>query len=83
MKYDSILDVRNQDSPIPVIRTSERLNTLPVGSILKVVVNKDSAIRNIRTLISNNPYELLNNTKDSSALILYIKKCGENENRLL
>lgn len=75
MKYDSILDVRNEDSPIPVIRTSERLNILPVGSILKVVVNKDSAIKNIRTLISNNPYVLLNDTKDSDALTLYIQKC--------
>jgi tRNA 2-thiouridine synthesizing protein A len=74
MRYDFILDVSNEQSPIPVIRTSELLNVMPTGSILKVVVNKEAAVKNIKTLIANQPYELLNNTNDLSAFELYIKK---------
>ncbi len=74
MRYDFILDVSNEQSPIPVIRTSELLNVMPTGSILKVVVNKEAAVKNIKTLIANQPYELLNNTNELSAFELYIKK---------
>ncbi|HEY3300951.1 MAG TPA: sulfurtransferase TusA family protein [Methylophilaceae bacterium] len=74
MRYDFILDVSNEQSPIPVIRTSELLDIVPTGAILKVIVNKESAVKNIKTLISNKSYELLNNTNDPSAFELYIKK---------
>jgi tRNA 2-thiouridine synthesizing protein A len=77
MQYDLILDVSNEESPIPIIRTSEFLNSLAVGEVLKVVVNKESAIKNIKTLISNNPYTLLDTKGDVNGFELYIKKCEE------
>ncbi len=77
MQYDLILDVSNEESPIPIIRTSESLSSLPVGGVLKVVVNKESAIKNIKTLISNNSYALLGTKSAINGFELYIKKCEE------
>jgi tRNA 2-thiouridine synthesizing protein A len=34
-KFDVMLDVRNQDSPIPMIRTKETLDLLTSGTVLK------------------------------------------------
>jgi len=77
MKFDFIIDVTNEESPIPTIRTSELLALTPVGGVVKVVVNKESAIKNIKTLIANNPYELIDITEVVDGFALYIKKCNE------
>jgi len=77
MNFDMVIDVTNEESPIPMIRTSELLNLAPIGSVIKVVVNIESAVKNIKTLILNNPYELLDVVDDKTGYVLYIKKYGE------
>jgi TusA-related sulfurtransferase len=72
--YDIELDVRHEDSPIPTIRTKEMLDTMQSGGILKVVTGRESTLKNIRTLVANNPYELLNCSNTSNAYTFIIKK---------
>lgn len=74
MEYQANINVSTEDSPIPMIRTKELLDLLSSGDVLKVTVGRESAVKNIRTLISNNPYELIkiNNLKDE--FVLFIKK---------
>lgn len=72
--YNALLDVLGEESPIPVIRTKEMLDTLSSGEILKVMTSKPSAIDNIKTLASNNPYVLLATEKSQDHFIVYIQK---------
>ncbi|HQO16310.1 MAG TPA: sulfurtransferase TusA family protein [Methylotenera sp.] len=72
--YDIELDVRHEDSPIPTIRTKETLDTMVSGSILKVVTGIESTVKNIRTLVANNPYELVNYSSASNLYTFIIKK---------
>ncbi|PPC82908.1 MAG: SirA family protein [Methylotenera sp.] len=74
IKFDTILDVRHEDSPIPTIRTKETLDTLPLGTILKVITSKESTVSNIRTLIANNPFTLLNELKNEEGFVFFIQK---------
>lgn len=74
MQHDAIIDVSNEESPIPMIRTKEILDLLSPGGIVKVIVGKEAAIKNIRTLIANNPFELLDISGDSNESVLFIKK---------
>jgi TusA-related sulfurtransferase len=74
MEHHLELDVRHEDSPVPTIRTKETLDTMDVGSVLKVITSKESTIKNIRTLVANNPYELIHHSKEKTDFIFLIKK---------
>jgi len=74
MNFDTVLDVRHEDSPIPTIRTKEALDALPLGNVLKVITSKESSVRNIRTLVANNPFTLLQELKKAEDYIFFIQK---------
>jgi len=74
INFDTVLDVRHEDSPIPTIRTKETLDTLAPGNILKVITSKESSVRNIRTLVANNPFTLLHELKSAEDFIFFIQK---------
>ncbi len=73
-KHHAILDASGEESPIPVIRTKESLDQLAAGEILKVVTDKQSAIDNIQTLVSNNPFKILKQDKEETNFVVYIEK---------
>jgi len=68
------LDLSQEDSPVPMIKTKETLDQLNAGETLKVVVTKEPAVQNIKTLITNNAFELLDVTKVEGVTTLLIKK---------
>ena len=72
--YDLILDATQDDCPIPTIKAKEVLDTLTSGDILKVVTSKEGTINNLRTLVKNNTYELLKESKSNDLFNFYIKK---------
>ncbi|NOU41802.1 MAG: sulfurtransferase TusA family protein [Methylotenera sp.] len=74
IQFNAMLDVTSDESPVPTIRTKETLDTLTSGQVLKVVTSKESTIKNIRTLVANNPFELLDNMKNEEGFVFLIKK---------
>lgn len=72
--YDVLLDVRHEDSPIPTIRVKEVLDGLAMGEILKVITSKESTIKNIRTLVANNPFQLIEHSKNDEGFVFFIQK---------
>ncbi len=74
MKHFAQLDLAEEESPIPMIRTKELLDLLSSGDTIKVTVSKESAVKNITTLVSNNPYEIVESVKEQSHYVIYIKK---------
>lgn len=74
INFNSVLDVRHEDSPIPTIRAKETLDALPLGSVLKVIAGKESTVRNIRTLVANNPFTLLQEQKTAEEFVFFIQK---------
>ncbi len=74
INFDSVLDVRHEDSPIPTIRTKKALDTLAPGSVLKVITSQESTVKNIRTLVTNNPFTLVQEQKTAEEFIFFIQK---------
>lgn len=72
--YDLLLDARHEDSPIPTIRAKEMLDQLVSGQILKVITSKESTIKNIRTLVANNPFILIEHNKNHEGFVFLIQK---------
>jgi len=74
INFNSVLDVRHENSPIPTIRAKEALDALPSGEILKVITSKESTINNIRTLVANNQFTLLQELKNEEGFVFLIQK---------
>jgi len=72
--YDVLLDVRDEDSPVPTIRAKEVLDGLAPGTILKVITSKESTIKNIRTLVANNSFHLIEHTINDEGFVFFIQK---------
>lgn len=74
INFNTVLDVRHEDSPIPTIRTKDTLDALPSGNVLKVITSKESTVKNIRTLVANNPFTLLQELKNEEGFVFILKK---------
>lgn len=72
--YHVLLDMRHEDSPIPTIRAKEVLDNIPAGEILKIVTSKESTIKNIKTLVANNPFKLVDHSKTDEGFVFLIEK---------
>lgn len=74
LHYDELLDLRHEDSPIPTIRAKEVLDNMQPGQIVKVMTSKESTVKNIKTLVTNNPFNLVDHGKTEEGFVFYIEK---------
>lgn len=72
--YNVLLDATQDDCPIPTIKTKELLDEMASGAVLKVVTSKEGTIRNIRTFVNNNHYELVREIRAEEGFQFYIRK---------
>lgn len=72
--FQAQLALGNIESPLPMIQTKEVLDLLQHGEVVKVSVERESAVQNIKTLIANNPFELVHLTKEHNQYVLFVKK---------
>ncbi len=74
LAYDLLLDVTHQECPLPTIKTKQALDALPAGAVLKVLTDREGAVRNIHTFARSNAYALFYESKTEQIYSLYIKK---------
>jgi len=74
LAYDLLLDVTQQECPLPTIKTKQALDTLPAGAVLKVLTDREGAVRNIHTFAKSNSYALFYESKTEQGYTLYIQK---------
>jgi TusA-related sulfurtransferase len=72
--YDVLLDATQQDCPLPTIQTKDALDLMLSGQILKVITSQAGTVRNIRTFVTNNPCELLRESKTDKHFVFLIRK---------
>ena len=73
-KPDKTLDCLGLYCPEPVFKTRLELDTLKIGETLKVIADDPAAEEDIRSLVKHLGQELLNVSKEDSAVRLLIKK---------
>jgi TusA-related sulfurtransferase len=72
--YDKLVDAIAEDCPMPTIHTKNALDTMSAGQILKLLSSEEGTVRNIRTFVANNPYELLHESKEDERFVFIIRK---------
>ena len=73
-KPDKTLDCLGLYCPEPVFKTRLELDTLKIGETLEVIADDPAAEEDIRSLVKHLGQELLNVSKEDSAVRLLIKK---------
>ena len=60
---------------MPATLSKNALNAMSSGQILKLIVGRnEDVVRNIRTLVANNQYELMIEARVDSRFIFHIRK---------
>ena len=72
--YDVLLDATEHDCPMPTIHAKNTLDSMLTGQVLKLLTSREGTIKNIRTLVANNSYELINEFREDEVIIFLIKK---------
>lgn len=71
---DFELDLTGLDSPLPMLKTKETLDTLSPGQIVLVKATAAGSEQNIRNLLANHPAKLLSFNKENGVLHFLIEK---------
>lgn len=72
--YDLLIDATEEDCPMPTIHAKNALDSMSSGQVLKILTSKEGSVRNIRTLVASNPYELISESKVNEIFEFFIKK---------
>ena len=73
-QHNILIDTKDSTCPIPTILCKSILDIMTSGQILKLVARHEGVINNIRTLVANNPYEMVSESSIESKFIFYILK---------
>ena len=73
-KFDICLDVRGEESPIPMIKVDIVCQVLDEGEVLKVMTNSEGSKRNIENLVGSGKWELVHRQALSNEHHFYIRK---------
>jgi len=71
---DMELDLIGLDSPLPMLRTIEKLEELLPGQILSVKTSSLGSEQNIRNVINHHPVKLLSVQKEGGVFHFLIQK---------
>lgn len=72
--HNILIDTTDSTCPIPTILAKSILDIMTSGQILKLVAGNEGVVKNIRTLVANNPYELVSESSVESKFIFHILK---------
>ncbi|WP_029148439.1 sulfurtransferase TusA family protein [Methylophilus sp. 5] len=73
---DLELDLTGLESPLPMLRTKDALDSLLPGQVVLVKTTAAGSEQNIRNLINNHPVKLLSLNKDNGVLHFLIEKAA-------
>lgn len=71
---DSVLDVRGEICPIPLIRTKKQIDQMASGEILKVITNTPEAPQNIDAWTKKSGDRILGVENEGNTFVIYLKK---------
>jgi TusA-related sulfurtransferase len=77
-EFKILIDARQDECPVPTIRTKEALDAMQTGDVLKLVTSREGTVRNIRTFVASNPCELIDESRTREEFTFLIRKLASN-----
>lgn len=74
IKVDLVLDCTGMLCPIPVIKTKQAIDKLPVGNILEMISTDPGSVPDMQAWARRTGHELLEHKQQDSQYTFYIRK---------
>ncbi len=74
MHFDTELDARGLNCPLPILRAKKTLNGLAAGKVLKVMATDPGAVKDFTSFAKQTGNELLSSTEASGEYVFFLRK---------
>jgi tRNA 2-thiouridine synthesizing protein A len=74
IKVDQVLDCTGMLCPIPVIKTKQAIDKLPVGYVLEMISTDPGSVPDMQAWAKRTGHELLEHTQQDGQYTFYIRK---------
>ncbi|MFH1328333.1 MAG: sulfurtransferase TusA family protein [Candidatus Bathyarchaeota archaeon] len=74
IKADSVLDVKGEGCPYPLLKTTKKVAEIDSGKILEVISNDPMSSDNISAWAKDHGHEVLTITKTDEDFQIFLKK---------
>ncbi len=74
MHYDSEIDARGLNCPLPILRAKKSLSALDAGQVLKIVATDPGAFKDFQAFANQTGNELLSTGEAGGEFVFFIRK---------
>lgn len=74
MNFDTELDARGLNCPLPILRAKKALNGLSVGKVLKVMATDPGAVKDFAAFAKQTGDELLSSAEAGGEYVFFLRK---------
>ncbi|PID49142.1 MAG: preprotein translocase subunit TatC [Proteobacteria bacterium] len=72
--FNSELDARGLNCPLPILRTKKSMSSMAAGEILKVVATDPGSIKDMEAYAKQTGHDIIDRTESDGEFTFYIKK---------
>jgi tRNA 2-thiouridine synthesizing protein A len=74
MHYDSEIDARGLNCPLPILRTKKALSSMKSGEILRVLATDKGAVKDFQAFAKQTANELIASDESGEFLVFLLRK---------
>lgn len=74
MNFDTELDARGLNCPLPILRAKKALNGLVAGKVLKITATDPGAVKDFQAFAKQTGNELLASDETSGEYVFFLRK---------
>lgn len=74
MNFDTELDARGLNCPLPILRAKKALNGLVSGKVLKIMATDPGAVKDFAAFANQTGNELLSSSETSGEYVFFLRK---------
>ncbi|MBI3574462.1 MAG: sulfurtransferase TusA family protein [Gammaproteobacteria bacterium] len=74
MNFDTELDARGLNCPLPILRAKKTLTVLPAGKVLKVSATDPGAVKDFQAFAKQTGNALLSSTEVGGEYVFFLRK---------
>ncbi|MBI5783250.1 MAG: sulfurtransferase TusA family protein [Gammaproteobacteria bacterium] len=74
MNFDTELDARGLNCPLPILRAKKTLTALPTGKVLKVMATDPGAVKDFQAFAKQTGNTLLSSTEVGGEYVFFLRK---------
>ena len=72
--FNSELDARGLNCPLPILRTKKSMNGMAAGEVLKIVATDPGSVKDMEAYAKQTDNDIVDSSEDGGEFTFYIRK---------